>query len=168
MTTPAPMLNDNLNTFAREPLSLPMPHRHILYVDHHEGWLLLAILRYLLWALPSRPILVLVAQLQIGRVECFWDKVLSILVHLRLAPCPWLAALSTLLLGLVTASIPILGLVARAPPLIIALALALTPLLVAIALRPLLLTIFSLLLVGRLLFVFRWRGWVGCLALERG
>ena len=162
------MLNDYLNTFARELLSLPMPHRHILYVDNHEGWLLLAILRNWFWALSSRPTLVLVAELQIGVVKCFWHKVLSILVHLRLAPCPRLATLSILLLGLVTPSIPILGLVARAPPLIIALALALTPLLVAIALRPLLLTIFSLLLVGRLLFVFRWRGWVGCLALERG
>ena len=162
------MLNNYLNTFARELLPLPMPHRHILYVDYHEGWLLLAILRNRFWVLSARPTLALVAELQIGEVECFWHKVLSILVHLRLAPCPWLAALSILLLGLVTASIPILGLVARAPPLIIALALALTPLLVAIALCPLLLTIFSLLLVGRLLFVFRRRDWVGCLALERG
>jgi hypothetical protein len=35
MTTLTPMLNDDLNTFARELFTLTVPHRHILDVDHH-------------------------------------------------------------------------------------------------------------------------------------
>ena len=78
-----------------------------------------------------RPTLVVVGYLQIDWVECFWHEVLRFLVHHGLASSPWLAVLASLLLGLVSALVPILGLVALATPLVVALSLTLAPPLVA-------------------------------------
>ena len=130
MTMLAPVLDDDLNTFARKLFTLAMAHCYVLYVYDHQCWFLLPVLRHLKWGLPRRATLVVVGNLEIGRVEGLWHEVLCFLVHHRLAPRPWLALLA-LRLGLVSALIPILGLVALATSLIVALSLTLAPPLVA-------------------------------------